>query len=92
MNLNSASITGLIQQKTAPGTYATGKGTTAKVKDYFSDLNCPYPVAEIASEIGVPSRQLSKRLAELVKTGFLTKTTEGFIRKASPLIDEYTTV
>lgn len=72
-------------QQSAPGTFATGKGTTAKIVDFFVNSNrvASYPVDSIAFNIGVPSRQLSKRLAELVKKGTLTKTVDGFRHTAN---------
>lgn len=63
-------------QRSIPGSYATGKGTTAKIKTFFGDKISMYSSAEVAAAIGVESRQLSKRLAELVKSGFLKARTD----------------
>ena len=56
-----------------PGAYATGKGTTAAIKAAFPDIGSFCTVTEVAVRIGKPSRQLNKRFAELVKSGFLSK-------------------
>ncbi len=56
--------------------FGTGKGTTAKIKAVFTDFNIELNSEEIAIRVEVPSRQISKRLAELVKSGFLHKFTD----------------
>jgi predicted DNA-binding transcriptional regulator len=61
-------------RKSIPGTYATGKGTTARIRNFFSGLTLSYGVDEIAADLGVPARQLNKRVNELVKKGFLMQT------------------
>lgn len=66
---NPKGINGSKFQRSTPGTFATGKGTTAQIKAFFEDLNCPYPTHEVAESIGKPARQLSKRMAELVAAG-----------------------
>lgn len=58
-------------QRCSPGTFATGKGTTASIRYFFSERVCSYSAAEVAEALGVKPRQISKRLAELVKSGYL---------------------
>lgn len=60
-----------------PGIYGTGKGTTAKIKGFFDARYADYSVKSIANVIGVDSRQLSKRLAELVKSGYLRRNVDS---------------
>lgn len=61
-------------RKSIPGTYATGKGTTEAIRNFFNTHNMfSYTTHSVAFAIGVHSRQLSKRMNELVKQGFLTK-------------------
>lgn len=62
-------------QQSAPGTFATGKGTTAKIVAFYVDMHrkAGYTAEEISRSLEVPSRQLSKRLNELVKKGVLIK-------------------
>lgn len=52
--------------------FGTGKGTTAKIKEFFSGRTYA-TTQEVAYAIGVPARQLSKRMSELVKAGFLER-------------------
>jgi response regulator of citrate/malate metabolism len=58
-------------QRNAPGTFATGTGTTALIRSFFGDKNLDYTAAEVASAIDVKARQINKRLAELVKAKFI---------------------
>lgn len=59
-------------RKSIPGSYSTGKGTTAQIKAMFREY--PFFTArEIGHKLGVPARQVNKRLSELVKSGFLKK-------------------
>lgn len=53
--------------KAAPGTYATGKGTTQHILDFLVGRSLGRTAAEIGEALKVPARQLSKRLAEQVK-------------------------
>lgn len=69
---NPTGINGSKGQKSAPGTFATGKGTTALIIEKMADKHTR-TVAEAASELGLPARQLNKRFAELVKKGALIK-------------------
>lgn len=80
MNTQSASITGLVG--TPNKGFGTGKGTTARIKELFADRQCAYTSEEIAIDLGLPSRQISKRLAELVKSGFFETVTSATGRKA----------
>lgn len=59
-------------QKSIPGSFSTGKGTTQRIKDAFAERSF-FTSKELGDKLGMPSRQLSKRLAELVKAGYLTK-------------------
>lgn len=87
MNFNTT-----VQQEVLPSTghtakvskgFGTGKGTTAKITEFFSDLGLGYTVEEVASAIDVPSRQLSKRMSELVKRGILSKDGKKFASVAN---------
>lgn len=60
-------------QRNAPGTFATGTGTTALIRSFFGDKNLDYTAKEVADAIDVATRQINKRLAELVKAGFLER-------------------
>ena len=48
--------------------FGTGKGTSARILAAMSS-GAAFTVAEVAFNIGLPSRQLHKRFAELVKAG-----------------------
>jgi predicted HTH transcriptional regulator len=63
-------------QKSIPGSFATGKGTTQRIKDAYAERSF-FTSKELGDKLGVPSRQLSKRLAELVKSGYLKKAVIG---------------
>lgn len=85
-------------QKSPKGTFATGKGTTAMIRDYFDNMNCSYSVSDFAADVGKDGqeRQLNKRFSELVKTGYLVKADAKdhngntlFVRAASPLLSDY---
>jgi hypothetical protein len=56
-------------QKSIPGSYATGKGTTARIMQYLEGRVAGRSLKEIGNGLGLQSRQLSKRLAEQVKAG-----------------------
>lgn len=89
MNITNTTAT---LRRNAPGTFATGKGTTAAIKVFFAERDFPHSVAEVASEIGKPARQLNKRFSELVASGYLKKTgkyngKQEFISSASPRVD-----
>lgn len=81
-----------------PGAFKVGKGITARIREQFDNLNCAYSVSEIAKDIGEAdkARQLNKRFAELVSSGYLKKATEKdvlgrtlYIRAESPLVSDY---
>lgn len=50
-----------------PGQYATGKGTSARILEVLAGvpIHGAMTAAEIGDKLGLPGRQLSKRLKEL---------------------------
>lgn len=56
------------------GLFGTGKGTTAKIREFFQDKNMSYSAAEVGEALGLPGRQLNKRLVELSDRGELNRT------------------
>lgn len=58
-----------IGRKNAPGTFATGKGTTARILAELDFAPGGRTAEELGQALAVPGRQLSKRLAEQVKRG-----------------------
>jgi hypothetical protein len=51
--------------------FGTGKGTTARIRNYFAAAWSVGSVKEVAATLDLPARQLNKRFAELVKAGYL---------------------
>lgn len=76
--LNSVSIQATIKPPKLQRTFGTGEGTTARIKDFFGYRLAGYTAASIGDHLGLPSRQLGKRLAELVKAGYLEKNGSEF--------------
>lgn len=65
--------------------YGTGTGTTARIREFFTGKSESFTVSQIGGALGLPSRQLSKRLAELVKLGDIGKDAEGYSRRLGRL-------
>lgn len=62
-----------VKAKPAKG-FGTGKGTSQRIRDVFAAYpGSVFLVKTIADRLGLPSRQLHKRFAELVKDGYLVK-------------------
>jgi len=58
-----------IPRKHAPGTFATGKGTTERILSVLDFAPGGRTAEELGRELGLPGRQLNKRLAEQVNRG-----------------------
>jgi hypothetical protein len=56
-------------RKSIPGTYATGKGTSARIIELLKNSATPLTAKELGDLMGVPARQLSKRLTEQERKG-----------------------
>lgn len=71
-------------QNSTPGTFATGKGTTGRLLQYLrsraDEGNEAARTAEDAGVyLGLPSRQIIKRLSEQVKKGTIKKIGKAYI-------------
>lgn len=62
-----------------PGQYATGKGTSARIVEVLAGINlyAAMTAADIGDKLGLPGRQLSKRLRELEVKGKVKVSTSG---------------
>lgn len=63
---NPTGINGSKAQRSIPGTFATGKGTTAQIKEFLSARRGQhFSAKDIGTALNKPARQLSKRLREM---------------------------
>lgn len=64
--------------KAAPGSYATGKGTTQRILNFLQGRSVGRTSEAIGKALKVPGRQLNKRLAEQVKKGIIRRNGERY--------------
>ena len=81
--VNSVSIQATVKP---PKGYGTGKGTTARILQVLdgTTFDTKMTSTQIGDRIGVPSRQLSKRLSELEKKNKVATVYLVTARSASP--------
>lgn len=65
------------------GSFGTGKGTTDKIREFFTGKVGAYSASEIGRDLGLPGRQLNKRLAELIKRGELKRSEFGNFQRVT---------
>jgi hypothetical protein len=72
---NTFGNNGAKAQRSIPGSFATGKGTTARIVTFLENARgIKFTAKQIADGLNLPARQLSKRLRELERSAKVSAT------------------